>query len=85
MKTLENQTVNEVVAQVPGAREALYARNMSASGRYTLANAAAAAGVNTAELLAVMEYRMRNAARRASAQEPVVAGFETEVEGELVA
>lgn len=58
--------------------DVLYARNISPTGRYSLANAAAAAGVNTDELLAVMDYRLRR-----NAQKSVVS--EEAEEAELVA
>ncbi len=58
-------TVNEVVANIPEAKEALAERNISATNRFSLANAAEAASVSTDELQAVLEFRMRRAARQA--------------------
>lgn len=60
---IEHWTVNEVAANIDGAKDVLYNHNVSATNRLTLANAAAAASVTTDELLATMNHRMRRAAR----------------------
>jgi hypothetical protein len=68
IKNYEQHIVNDVSEQMPYGTSALYRRNISASNRYSLANAAAAAGVSTDELMAVMDYRAR---RRAATAAPV--------------
>lgn len=64
---VDQWTVNEVAANVAGAKDVLYAQGISATHRFNLANAAAAATVTTDELLAVMNYRVRRAAAHAPA------------------
>jgi iron-sulfur cluster repair protein YtfE (RIC family) len=59
----EHQEIGQVLEQMPEAAQAFYEHNISAS-RYSLANAAAATGVNTDEMMAVLDYRTRRAARR---------------------
>jgi iron-sulfur cluster repair protein YtfE (RIC family) len=59
----EHQELGEVLEQMPEAAQAFYENNISAS-RYSLANAAAAAGVNTDQMMAVLDYRTRRAAQR---------------------
>jgi hypothetical protein len=76
----EQWTVDEAVESFHND-DVLYARNISPTGRYSLANAAAAAGVNTDELLATMDYRLRRAAR----QNVVIEETEETEEAELVA
>lgn len=73
----EQQTVNQVVEQIPTATTALRERGVSASDRYSLGNLAAATSTSTDELMAVLDYRTRRAARH---QQPVAADTEAELE-----
>jgi iron-sulfur cluster repair protein YtfE (RIC family) len=59
----EHQALGQVLEQMPEAAQTFYEHNISAS-RYSLANAAAAAGVNTDQMMAVLDYRTRRAAQR---------------------
>ncbi len=49
--------------------DVLRARHISATSRFSLDNAAAATSVNTDELLAVMDYRLRRSAQHVSVAE----------------
>ncbi len=77
---MANWTVQQTAENIDGAQDVLHARNISATNRWTLANAAAATGETVDELFAVMEYRLRRAARQARPAEEVA-----ETEAELVA
>lgn len=66
---VEQWTVNEVAANIAGAKDVLYAQGISATDHLNLANAAAAASVSIDELLAVLHYRMHHAATPARAEE----------------
>jgi hypothetical protein len=70
MSKVELQKVNEVAANVAGAGRTLHAYNIDPSNRLTLRQAAAAAGANSDEILAIMEMRARRAARRATVATP---------------
>jgi iron-sulfur cluster repair protein YtfE (RIC family) len=59
----EHQAMGQVLEQMPEAAQTFYEHNISAS-RYSLANAAAATGVNTDQMMAVLDHRTRRAAQR---------------------
>ncbi len=71
------KTVNEVLEQMPEAKQAFYERNISASSRLSLANAADATSVSTDEVMAVLDHRTRRAAARR--RETTPASAETEL------
>lgn len=75
---IESWTVKQTADALVGAKEALQERNISVSNRMHLSNAAAAASVHMDDLAAVLEYRMRRAAQRATATE--TAAVEEELE-----
>jgi methyl coenzyme M reductase gamma subunit len=77
---IENWKVTEVVENIAGAKDVLHTRNIDPVARMSFANAAAAVGENTEVLKAVMNHRMRRAARVA---QPATA--EARTENELVA
>ncbi len=58
------KATNEVVEQIPEAREVFHKRNISASNRVSLANEAAATSNSTEEVMAVLDYRTRRSAQR---------------------
>lgn len=64
---LEYQTVAQVQDRIPDSHRVLRNYRIDASDRMLLSTAAAAASVTTDELLAVLEDRMRRAARKAQA------------------
>lgn len=73
---IEQQTVDQVAHIFHGTEDLLHAQGISMSNRLSLANEAAATGVNTDELAAMMEYRTRRAAQqsvRAEEEAEVVA------------
>lgn len=53
------QTVEQVMGHVPAAEQVLRTHGIDATTRLSLANAAAATSNNPDELLAVMEYKVR--------------------------
>jgi hypothetical protein len=80
LNNTESWTVNQVATRIAGAREVLRNNHIDANmRRFSLDNAAAATSNTSDQLLAVANYRMRRAARRA---ETVDVAAE---EGELVA
>jgi hypothetical protein len=58
----EQQHLDRVLEQFRGHSDVFWRRNISAT-RHSLANAASAAGASTEELMAVLDYRTRRAAR----------------------
>lgn len=60
---VEQETVDQVLGQFAGNEDVFQSRAIGATTRFSLANAAAAASVSTDELLAVLDYRTRRAAR----------------------
>jgi hypothetical protein len=58
----EQQHLDRVLEQFRGHKDVFWRRNISAT-RHSLANAARAAGASTDELMAVLDYRTRRAAR----------------------
>jgi iron-sulfur cluster repair protein YtfE (RIC family) len=63
MTTLEQNTVADVIAHVPGIAQTLREYRIDPSSHMRLAHAAAAVSANADEILAVAEVRMRRAAR----------------------
>ncbi len=76
---IEQWTVDQVVEKIAGAENVLRPQGISVTNRLSLANAAAATTIETDELLAMMDYRLRRAAQKvrveehAHAEEEVVA------------
>jgi hypothetical protein len=68
INNFEEQIVNQFNRTFTGNTDVLKDRNISASGRVSLANVAAGTSVSTDELLAVMNYRVRRGSTR---QQPV--------------
>lgn len=65
-RNLENKTVAQVMAKDPSAmRDVFRSYRIDPTNRMSLAVAAAASSTTTDELLAVIETRMRRAAKRA--------------------
>lgn len=62
--TIEQETVDEVLEQFAGNEDIFQSRGISATRRFSLANAAAATSVSTDELRAVLDYRTRRNARQ---------------------
>jgi hypothetical protein len=58
----EQQHLDRVLEQFRGHSDVFWRNNISAT-RHSLANAARAAGASTEELMAVLDYRTRRAAR----------------------
>lgn len=69
--SLELQTVGQVQGQIADSHRVLRNYRIDASNRMLLSTAASAASVTTDELLAVLEDRMRRAARKAQRAEQV--------------
>jgi hypothetical protein len=86
---LEQKKIQSYVTTVPEAGNAFRLHNIDATARMNLANAAAMVSAPTDEVLAVMEYRLRRAARKAPAIQPKPAiqhiPVEMVLESELVA
>jgi hypothetical protein len=61
---MDQLKVSEVVEKVAGARDVLRPQGIDSVARWSLNNAAAAATVETEELRAKMNYRMRRLARQ---------------------
>jgi hypothetical protein len=61
---LENMSVEQVVQRFPETSTTLREYGIDRSARMRLRDAAAAASANTDEVLAIVEARMRRAARR---------------------
>lgn len=57
--SVEQQTVDAVMRRVPGARSVLFNYGIDPTSRFSLRTAAAAAGVEADEVLAVLEARAR--------------------------
>lgn len=73
VKNYEQRTVAQIAQDMPAGNSVLYAEKIQPTTRYTLANIAAATSVTTDELMARMEYRVRQEARRVQpAPAPVV-------------
>ncbi len=85
MHVMDQKRVDTYLQQVPGAGHALRVHNIDPSHR-SLTNAAALAGTTTDEVRAVMDSRLRRAARRAAvAPAPAPAMAEPAGSVELVA
>jgi hypothetical protein len=87
---LEQYTVDTFLDKVPEAANAFRRHNIDPTTRMSFANAAAAVSAPTDEVLAVMEARLRRAARQAPRiEQPDVQTIPVEIiaeaEGELVA
>jgi len=68
--SIEQQTVDQSIARIPGARDVLRGYHIDPTSRMSLAAAAAAASVVPDALLAELEERMRRMARRQVVQAP---------------
>ncbi|NJN68056.1 MAG: hypothetical protein HC884_15770 [Chloroflexaceae bacterium] len=64
---IEQWNVGELVHRIPGIAHALRSNNVDMTNRMNLGNAAAAASASTEHILAVADYRLRQAARRGQA------------------
>ncbi len=90
----EGKTVDQVTTRVPGAGQVFRKYGIDSTNRLTLAQAATATSTPVDEVLAVMEFKVRRAARRAQVA-PAEGAITTDVqrnilheeieEGELVA
>lgn len=73
VQNYEQRTVAQIAHDMPAGNSVLYAEKIQPTTRYTLANIAAATSVTTDELMARIEYRVRQQARRVPpVAEPVV-------------
>ena len=93
----EGKKVDQIAARVPGAGQVLRKYGIDPTNRLTMVQAAAATSTPVDEVVAVMEYKARRAARRAQAVPAEVAEVATAAdvqrnilheeieEGELVA
>lgn len=73
--TFDEQTVDQFNHTFADHTDVLNHRNISATNRVSLANAAAGSSVSTDELLAVMNYRIRRSARHQAATHSDEAAF----------
>jgi len=62
-------TVEQVAEEIPESHRVLHTNAINPTLRVSLANIAAATSVTTAELMAVIEYRMRRTAQQQYAEQ----------------